>query len=135
MSNAALPSSGGSNRGAKVALVLAGGAARGAYEVGVVQHIVEEVSRDLGREAPLDILCGTSVGALNACALAAFADEPRARVTRLAEVWTSLRVSELVKVDLHGLLAMGRDLLRSSSSPAASLPESALLESKGLERL
>ena len=50
----------------RVALVLAGGAARGAYEVGVVEHIVEEVSKDLGRDVPLDILCGTSIGALNA---------------------------------------------------------------------
>lgn len=122
-------------RAPKIALVLAGGAARGAYEVGVVQHIVEEVARDLGRDVPLDILCGTSVGALNVCGLAAFADEPRARVARLVDVWTGLRVSELVKVDLHGLLAMGRGLLRSSSSPATPVPESALLESKGLERI
>ncbi len=124
-----------SPRAPKIALVLAGGAARGAYEVGVVQHIVEEVARDLGRDVPLDILCGTSVGALNVCALAAFADEPRARVARLADVWTGLHISELVKVDLHGLLAMGRGLLRSSSSPATPVPESALLESKGLERI
>lgn len=130
---AALSPSG--SRAPKIALVLAGGAARGAYEVGVVQHIVEEVSRDLGRPVPLDILCGTSVGALNACALAAFADEPKVRMKRVLDVWTSLRISELVKVDLHGLLAMGRDLLRYSSTPGAPVPESALLESKGLERI
>src|SRR5262249_55591639 len=57
----------------RTALVLAGGAARGAYKVGVVQHVVEEVSRDLGREVRLDVISGTSVGALNACGLAAFA--------------------------------------------------------------
>ena len=60
----------------KVALVLAGGAARGAYEVGVIQHLVEEVSHDLGLNVPLPILCGTSVGAINACTMAAYADEP-----------------------------------------------------------
>ncbi|HSO40343.1 MAG TPA: patatin-like phospholipase family protein, partial [Labilithrix sp.] len=92
----------------RVALVLAGGAARGAYEVGVVQHIVEEVSKDLGRDVPLDILCGTSIGALNACALAAFADEPRKRAARLADIWTGLRVEELVQPDLRGILSMGK---------------------------
>jgi NTE family protein len=119
----------------KVALVLAGGAARGAYEVGVVQHIVEEVSRDLGHDVPLDILCGTSVGALNACALAAFADDPRAGVARLIDIWTALRVADLVRVDLHGLLAMGKDLLRSSSTPAVPARECGLLDARGLEGL
>ncbi|HEY6459251.1 MAG TPA: hypothetical protein VIY73_03840, partial [Polyangiaceae bacterium] len=41
----------------RVALVLAGGAARGAYEVGVVQYVLEEIPRDIGCEVPLDILC------------------------------------------------------------------------------
>ena len=64
----------------RVALVLAGGAARGAYEVGVIKYLLEDVSRALGRPIPLDVICGTSVGALNACGLAAFADEdPKAR--------------------------------------------------------
>ena len=57
-----------------IGLILAGGAARGAYEVGVVEHIVEKVAADLGYDPPLDILCGTSVGAVNVCALAAYAD-------------------------------------------------------------
>ena len=99
-------------KAARIALVLAGGAARGAYEVGVVQHIVEEVAKDLGRDVPLDILCGTSIGALNACALAAFADEPRSRATRLVDVWTRLRVEQLVQPDLRGILSMGTRWLR-----------------------
>ena len=47
----------------RVALVLAGGAARGAYEVGVVQYLLEDVAAALGRDVPLDILCGTGGGA------------------------------------------------------------------------
>ena len=82
----------------RVALVLAGGAARGAYEVGVVQHIVEEVARDLGRDVPLDIICGTSVGAINGCGLAAFADAPRSRARRLVAQWQSLRMEDVVRV-------------------------------------
>ncbi|WP_394850785.1 patatin-like phospholipase family protein [Pendulispora brunnea] len=98
----------------RVALILAGGAARGAYEVGVVAYLLQEVSRALGRDVPLDILCGTSVGALNVAGLAAYADEPRDRAQRLVDVWRELRVGDLVKSDLRGLLAGSRALLDTS---------------------
>lgn len=124
------------HRANRVALVLAGGAARGAYEVGVVQHIAEEVSRDLGRDAPLDILCGTSIGALNACALAAFADEPRARAARLVDIWSRLRVQQLIQPDLRGLLSMGTRWLRGVSE-GEIFPShgGGLVDPRGLERL
>jgi NTE family protein len=95
----------------KVALVLAGGAARGAYEVGVIQHVLEDVARDLGRDPPLDILCGTSVGALNTCGLAAFADYPRARVRRLVDVWSHLTIDRVLSVDRGELFTLARSLL------------------------
>ncbi|MDB4942511.1 MAG: hypothetical protein JWP97_2045 [Labilithrix sp.] len=116
--------------------MLAGGAARGAYEVGVVQHIVREVAKDLGREVPLDILCGTSVGAINACALAAFADEPRTRADRLVDVWTRLRVEELVKADVRGLVALGTRWIRRGADLGA-LPAHAggFVDPHNLERL
>lgn len=85
----------------RVALVLAGGAARGAYELGVVQYIAEMVSADLGRDPPIDIICGTSVGAINGCALAAFADSPRSRARRLASQWKALRMADVLR--LHPL--------------------------------
>lgn len=121
---------------APVALVLAGGAARGAYEVGVVQHLIEDVSKELGCDVPLDILCGTSVGALNACALAAFAEAPRERAARLVDVWTRLRVEELVQPDLRGLLSMGRRWVRGDRDAGPSSPrEGGLVDPQGLERL
>jgi NTE family protein len=95
----------------RVALVLAGGAARGAYEVGVVQHIVEDVARSLGRDPPLDILCGTSVGALNTCGLAAYADYPRARARKLVDVWTHLRSEAVLRVDRSELFQLMRTLV------------------------
>jgi NTE family protein len=95
----------------KVALVLAGGAARGAYEVGVVQHILEDVARDLGRDPPLDILCGTSVGALNTCGLAAFADYPRARARRLVDVWSPLTIDRVLSIDRGELFALMRSII------------------------
>ncbi|HEY2746399.1 MAG TPA: patatin-like phospholipase family protein [Polyangia bacterium] len=95
----------------KIALVLAGGAARGAYEVGVVQHILEDVARDLGRDPPLDILCGTSVGALNTCGLAAFADYPRARARRLVDVWSHLSIDRVLSIDRGELFALMRSII------------------------
>ena len=121
----------------RTALVLAGGAARGAYEVGVVQHVLEEVGRDLGRPIRLDVLSGTSVGALNACGLAAFADlAPRARMGRVVDVWTKLDVNELVQPDVKGVMAMGARLL-GRGAPRADVPvrEGGLIAPEGLERL
>ena len=119
---------------AKVALVLAGGAARGAYEVGVVKHVVEEVSKSLGYDVPLDILCGTSVGAINACTLAALADRPKHRATHLVDVWTKLSVEELVKPDVRGMLALGARWMRGGGTV---LPEHAggVVDPAALERL
>ncbi len=119
----------------RVALVLAGGAARGAYEVGVVQHILEEVSRDLGRDVPLDILCGTSIGALNACALAAFADEPRTRGARLARIWTDLSVERLVQPDLRSILSMGGRWFRGGDPAAIPAREGGLVDPRAFEHL
>jgi NTE family protein len=121
----------------RTALVLAGGAARGAYEVGVVQHVLEEVGRDLGRPVRLDVLSGTSVGALNACGLAAFADlAPAARMRRVVDVWTSLDVNELVQPDVKGVMAMGARLLgRSSHGNGTPVREGGLIAPEGLENL
>ncbi len=116
------------------ALVLAGGAARGAYEVGVVRHVVEDVSRSLGREVPLDLLCGTSVGAINVCALAAWADEPRARAARLESHWQSLTVPDVVRFDGREMLEMFRALVGRSRPPApGETRRGGMFDPRGLE--
>jgi NTE family protein len=89
----------------KVGLVLAGGSARGAYEVGVVRYVLEEVARSLGRPTPIDVISGTSAGSINAVMLAAFAGEPEHRGARLAKAWTDLNLEEVVKPS-------GREVLR-----------------------
>ncbi len=112
----------------KVALVLAGGAARGAYEVGVVQHVLESVARELKREIRFDILCGTSVGALNACGLAAWAHEGPGAVQRMLDVWHGLELDSLVKTDVRGVLSALR--LRAGDQPSR---ESGVLDPTGIE--
>ena len=50
----------------RIAVILSGGGARGAYEVGVLCYIFDELTRMRGAPPQIDILCGTSVGAINA---------------------------------------------------------------------
>ncbi|MCU1283279.1 MAG: uncharacterized protein JWM53_6825 [bacterium] len=120
----------------RTALVLAGGAARGAYEVGVVLHIREEVSRDLGRELPIDILCGTSVGAINACALAALADEPGTQAARLAAHWTGLEMNDVVHPDGWGIVDSVRSIFGDEAKlRAGDSRHGGILNPAGIERI
>jgi NTE family protein len=112
----------------RVALVLAGGAARGAYEVGVVDHVVHEVAKSLKQDIRFDILCGTSVGALNACGLAAWAHEGRDAVKRMRDVWHELDLASLVRTDVRGVLSALR--LRRGDFPAR---EGGILDPSGIE--
>ena len=116
----------------RIALILAGGAARGAYEVGVVQHVLEEVSRDLGRPVRFNIYCGTSVGAINACALAAFADLPGpAQAARLRAQWERLRVGHVVRVDTREVFGV----VRSMFGRTRKGDRGGVLDPTGLERI
>src|SRR5512135_1139431 len=89
----------------RIGLVLPGGAALGAYEAGVVDYVTDAIARELGGALRFDVLCGTSVGAVGATMLGAFADDPRAASQRLSQLWTSLRVERFLKPDVLGALA------------------------------
>jgi NTE family protein len=117
----------------KIALVLAGGAARGAYEVGVVDYVLEKVAHDVG-PIRFDIMCGTSVGALNACGLAAFADDGAKSAQRLANIWQKLDVTQLVSFDVKGVLGMGKRWL-GRGTPQIPAREGGLIDPTGLENL
>ena len=93
------------------ALVFSGGGARGAYEAGVVRYLIEELPRCLGHTPVFDILCGTSVGAIHACYLAATADQGSDRAGRLMDLWTSMRIEEVLPLSARDLLALPRRLL------------------------
>lgn len=115
----------------KLGLVLAGGAARGAYEVGVLEYIAEDVAKELGRDIPFEVMCGTSVGAINVCCLAAWADEPRARCARLGSVWTGLRIADILRPTAGGVI----DVLRALGGRGARIETSALFDPEPLDNL
>ncbi len=90
-----------------MALVLGGGGARGAYEVGVLRYLFE----DMGLSSAPRILCGTSAGAINACAVAASADEPLRGLASLAWRWAGLELDNMVQVDRCEAIGMARAML------------------------
>jgi NTE family protein len=99
-----------------VGVVLAGAAALGAYEVGVLSYVLDEVAHDLGTTAMPDVLAGTSAGAINATALAAFADAPLAGVTELRRAWSELRLARTVRPSSVELLSMFLDVTGAPAS-------------------
>ena len=90
-------------------LVLAGASALGAYEVGVLDYLVDRVARDV-RVAMPDVVTGTSAGAINAMALAAFADRPSRGTHLLMAAWQELRIDRVVRPSSIELLSMLLDV-------------------------
>ncbi|HYZ89738.1 MAG TPA: patatin-like phospholipase family protein [Myxococcales bacterium] len=94
-----------------LALVLSGGGARGAYEAGVLKYALGKLGRRLGSSALPRIFCGTSVGAINACALAGRAELPDLGVGLLAERWQSLRIEDVFRLGWGDLASIARWLV------------------------
>ena len=79
----------------RIALVLAGGGARGAYEAGALNVILPEL--ELRGQRPTMYL-GTSVGSLNAAVLAGWQHLSAAEATgRLVEIWANLKKNEVIR--------------------------------------
>jgi NTE family protein len=79
------------------ALVLAGGGARAAYQVGVLRAMADWLPA--GAPCPFEVLVGTSAGAINAASLAARAGNFRDAVDWLERVWAGFRVEQVVRTD------------------------------------
>ena len=89
--------------GGKSALVLAGGGARAAYQVGVLQAVKEILPEP--RRNPFPIICGTSAGAVNAGALAVHADDFARAVDHLLDVWRNFKPHHVYRSDFPGVVA------------------------------
>ena len=89
------------------ALVLAGGGARGAYEAGVLSYLFEHTYPQLRRGFEFDIFSGTSVGAVHASFVACTAGGgPGLRAKHLVDVWTTMRMRDVLHLGLGDLLAL-----------------------------
>jgi NTE family protein len=85
-----------------VGLVLSGGGARGAYEVGVLRYVRER----LGRPSPFHVITGSSVGAINGAYVAATCDRPKAQARALARVWNELSLDRIYHLGWAQLKAL-----------------------------
>jgi NTE family protein len=93
----------------KTGLILTGGGARAAYQVGVLQA-VSEILRESGwapERNPYDIICGTSAGALNATALACHADNFGEGLELIGNVWEHINVEQVYRSDSLGVMRSG----------------------------
>jgi NTE family protein len=112
-----------------LALVLSGGGARAAYQVGVLKVLAREFP-----DCVPDILTGVSAGGINAAFLAARQAPFDDKVEQLAGMWERLRLDHVFRVDLRDLasrtLRWGGRLMsggRSALPPAKSLVDTAPL--------
>ncbi len=85
----------------RAGLVLTGGGARAAYQVGVLRAIVEMLPE--GASNPFPVICGTSAGAINAAALALSARNFQEGVRQLLAVWENAHVGKAYRSDPVGV--------------------------------
>lgn len=86
----------------KTALVLPGGGARGAFQVGVLRAVAELVPH--GCSNPFPILSGTSAGAINSIVLASKARRFRVAVAELENVWGHFHCDQVYRSDALTML-------------------------------
>ncbi len=93
----------------KTGLILTGGGARAAYQIGVLQAISEILWEEGWPPArnPFQIICGTSAGAINATALACRADNFGEGVQKLLDVWSNFEANQVYRADSLGVLRSG----------------------------
>jgi NTE family protein len=90
---------------ARAGLVLTGGGARAAYQVGVVKAVRDILGSPT--KNPFPILCGTSAGAINVATLAVFADDFSRGVANLLEVWEHMRCEHVYRTDAWNIMRAG----------------------------
>ena len=96
-------------------LVLGGGGARAAYQVGVLHAIArlrrEHASDSERRRNPFGVICGTSAGAINAAALACAADSFDDAVAAIVRVWQDFHAEQVYRADSLGVIRTGANWL------------------------
>ena len=104
----------------RCAVVLPGGGARAAYQVGVLKAIAEITGP---RRNPFPIICGTSAGAINAAVLASHAHELSIGIERLEQFWSQLYCARVYRTDPWTILKSGLHWALYLSSGGRALPQ------------
>jgi len=121
-------------RGSKSALVLTGGGARAAYQVGVLKAIAQFMPRNHG--IPFPIICGTSAGSINASALACYASCFHLGVKKLEWVWKNLTTDKIYSSDAgHVFGHLSQGILSSFQADYANKSAHSILNNEPLREL
>jgi len=89
------------SRPGKTAVVLPGGGARGAYQIGVLKAVAEITRAGVN---PFPVICGVSAGAINAAVLASHAHEFHTGVERLENFWSTMFCRRIYRTDALSVL-------------------------------
>jgi NTE family protein len=114
-------------------LILSGGGARAAYQVGVLAAIAELMPE--GAENPFPVIVGTSAGAINAVGLACGALSFTGAVERLTKVWKGFRTGQVYRADWPGVISQAFKFLGHSLLGLGKREPVALLDSTPLRYL
>jgi len=118
----------------RAGLVLTGGGARAAYQVGVVKAVRDLLGNPV--KNPFPIVCGTSAGAINAATLAVFADNFSRGVASLLEVWENMHCEQIYRTDPWHIMRTGARwltamMLISRQNPVSLLDNAPLRDMLG----
>jgi len=89
----------------RIGLILTGGGARAAYQVGFLRAVSHMLPR--GTPNPFQIICGTSAGAVNAAVMAAGATDFHRAVRRLMLVWKYFHADQVYRSDVLSVISTG----------------------------
>lgn len=89
----------------KIGLVMTGGGAHAAYQVGVLLALTKMLPKTAA--SPFSVICGTSAGAINAVALACYSDNFRRAVSQMVSVWANFTMDQVIRSDFWGLIKTG----------------------------
>jgi NTE family protein len=118
----------------KTALVLGGGGARAAYQIGVLKAIVQFYPRNHG--IPFKIICGTSAGAINGTSIATHASCFHLGVRKLEWVWRNFRTEKIYSASVPGVLShLGKMLLMNMQDDRVNTNAGSLFNNEPLRGL
>lgn len=120
----------------KLGLVLSGGGARGAYQVGVIQAM-SSLLESWGIKNPFSIYSGVSAGSINASYLASCSDDFSEGAKRLVDLWGKLSSNQIFHTDAMSLGKIGLQWVGELSfgSLTGGTPGKALLDTAPLRTL
>ena len=119
-------------RASRAGLILTGGGARAAYQVGVLKALAEIDPRP---EWPFPIIVGTSAGAVSATILASNVTRWHQSVAEIEQVWANFHVAQVFRSDALAMLKAGGRWMGSLFTGGLIGPPKSLLDNAPLREL